>query len=1325
MKKITIFILLFLLGLSPLQAQVFTVPTCSSTSSSNYGPMYSLANANATSRTAVVYPSVQLATLAGKTISGMYFHRTSTTGAMLGNPNFKIYVKEITAPDFGEGALDWATAITGATLVYDSNPSVYLGTNQGWKFLPLATNFTYSGTQNLAVFFEYINTSSSSTISWYHESLAPCVNPSNTNVIKYSNNTTGTLPTSLTVSDYRRPFIGFEYLVACNAPIAVTVASVTSNSAAVTWTAPGVLPSNGYEYYLSNSASVPATTTVATGVVPTQTNLNLSDLVPNTTYYLWVRSVCDAGTKSNWRAAAPFKTLCQSVTDFIQNFDTTTVGLGLLPDCWSRAGTSNNVSTLTGGSAPGSPPNRLYMNITSSNSAFAIMPSVSNLQSNTHRLKFKAYATALDKFLHLGYFSDPSDITSFVLLQAYALPSATPVEALEYTYVPTTIPVGIDRLVFTMPTGVATTIYIDDVKWEVNSTCVEPNQLTVAAITDVTAQIGWTGGSSQSTWEVQYGFTNFLLGTGTVAATITTNSFLLTGLVPNSGYQFYVRGICDATNPSAWAGPFSFSTFCSEATSFAQNFEGAPVGSANPLPECWTRAGNGSVYNTGGSVTPFSPVNHLYMYSNGGATPPTIAYAIMPPVSNLQANTHRLKFKAFATSSNRTLEVGFLTDPTNLSTYEFIQEINLPATTASTAQEFVVIPGALPAGVKYLVFKNPGIPGNTTTLYIDDVQWQPIPTCTEPSVLEVDQITANSAELSWLNGASETAWEIQYGVTGFVLGTGTTIPATTNPFVLNGLLANTNYTCYVRAVCSTADSSEWSGSVSFQTLCNDVAFFTENFDGYASGPTNPLPQCWSKVGNGSTYISTGSGFPMSPSNYLYLTANGTASTPTEVYAILPPVSNLQANTHRLKFKAYASALNRTIEVGYMTNPTEVNTYVFLTEISLPGTTVATAQEFTIVPGALPAGVKYLVFRNPGSPLGITNALVDDVKWEPIPSCIEPSNLVLNSVTGSSVTIGWTNNSTATSWQIEYGVQGFTLGSGTQVITTTNPFTITNLLPNTNYQFYVRSVCSITDNSSWTGPLAAKTLCGEFTTFTQDFSGYATGILNPLPDCWSRLGTGESFIASSTGAPMTPPNRLFIRATNEVSPATQALVILPAVSNLSNATHQLKFKGYSNLPWRILEIGYLTNTANPSTFVLLQSYEMPYTAVTNSQDFTYAPPALPAGIKNLVLRNAPTLEISSSINLDDFSWEVIPDLSTGGFDTANFSYYPNPVADVLTMSYTNIISEVVVYNLLGQQVMTVQPNATQTQMDLSGLTNGTYLVKVTSEETVKTIKVIKK
>jgi hypothetical protein len=82
------------------------------------------------------------------------------------------------------------------------------------------------------------------------------------------------------------------------------------------------------------------------------------------------------------------------------------------------------------------------------------------------------------------------------------------------------------------------------------------------------------------------------------------------------------------------------------------------------------------------------------------------------------------------------------------------------------------------------------------------------------------------------------------------------------------------------------------------------------------------------------------------------------------------------------------------------------------------------------------------------------------------------------------------------------------------------------------------------------------------------------------------------------------------------------------------------------------------------------------------------------------------------------------LSVGGFDNASFNYYPNPVTDVLTVSYSNAISEIVVYNLLGQQVLIAKPNATQTQVDLSGLNTGTYMVKVTSDEVSKTIRVVK-
>jgi hypothetical protein len=53
-----------------------------------------------------------------------------------------------------------------------------------------------------------------------------------------------------------------------------------------------------------------------------------------------------------------------------------------------------------------------------------------------------------------------------------------------------------------------------------------------------------------------------------------------------------------------------------------------------------------------------------------------------------------------------------------------------------------------------------------------------------------------------------------------------------------------------------------------------------------------------------------------------------------------------------------------------------------------------------------------------------------------------------------------------------------------------------------------------------------------------------------------------------------------------------------------------------------------------------------------------------------------------------------------------------------------IKKVVVYNVLGQQVNVVEANSTDTQIDLSALTQGTYFVQITSQDTIETVKVIK-
>jgi hypothetical protein len=82
------------------------------------------------------------------------------------------------------------------------------------------------------------------------------------------------------------------------------------------------------------------------------------------------------------------------------------------------------------------------------------------------------------------------------------------------------------------------------------------------------------------------------------------------------------------------------------------------------------------------------------------------------------------------------------------------------------------------------------------------------------------------------------------------------------------------------------------------------------------------------------------------------------------------------------------------------------------------------------------------------------------------------------------------------------------------------------------------------------------------------------------------------------------------------------------------------------------------------------------------------------------------------------------LATNTFDNGTFSAVPNPVKDILNITFSQNIEKVQVMNLLGQEVMTKAINATQSQVDMSSLAQGTYLVKVTADGQVKTIKVIK-
>jgi len=99
-----------------------------------------------------------------------------------------------------------------------------------------------------------------------------------------------------------------------------------------------------------------------------------------------------------------------------------------------------------------------------------------------------------------------------------------------------------------------------------------------------------------------------------------------------------------------------------------------------------------------------------------------------------------------------------------------------------------------------------------SAIALDDIAINEVASCPEPSSLGVNNLLANSTDLTWTENGSATEWG-----TGALLNN-----ITANPFNLTGLIDNTCYDFYVRADCGPNDSSLWVGPYTFCTPCTTI-----------------------------------------------------------------------------------------------------------------------------------------------------------------------------------------------------------------------------------------------------------------------------------------------------------------------------------------------------------------------------------------------------------------------------------------------------------------------------------------------------------------------
>ncbi|SHE48226.1 GEVED domain-containing protein [Chryseobacterium sp. OV279] len=267
------------------QAQTVTIGTGTSTQRYPLAPYYGH------QRDASLYTAAEINLPAGGSVLSVAWNATVAT--TIATP-VKIYLKTVPVATTTITAQNWVTATAGATLVYDGNIA---SIPTGWNTVTLQNPYYYNGVENLVVLVE-TNYGGSGTGSLGGNSFTYS---SNTSKHMYIEGDT-TPPAGNGTVDANRPNVQLTFgpPPACLPPIGLTSGATTATTAAISWTAPSSAPAGGYDVYYSTTATAPTAATTPSQTVTTGTGVTLSPLVPNTTYYIWIRSKCSGTSQSTW-----------------------------------------------------------------------------------------------------------------------------------------------------------------------------------------------------------------------------------------------------------------------------------------------------------------------------------------------------------------------------------------------------------------------------------------------------------------------------------------------------------------------------------------------------------------------------------------------------------------------------------------------------------------------------------------------------------------------------------------------------------------------------------------------------------------------------------------------------------------------------------------------------------------------------------------------------------------------------------------------------------------------------------------------------------------
>ena len=774
-----------------------------------------------------------------------------------------------------------------------------------------------------------------------------------------------------------------------------------------------------------------------------------------------------------------------------------------LPTGWAKVG-SGTVAVQTTNVHGGS--KSLKFNGSTSN--IVVLP---EFTIDVDKLQISLYSKAETNSSYCGYFdvgyiTDLEDASTFVPVESGYYNQYTSyklVSEVSMSSAPDTARIALRH----RPTYTSYYWFVDDILVEEIPACPTPKNLAVSAVTSSSVTLNWT--SSSDAWEIKYS-TNESFDPASEGTSVVANSKPFTissGLTEGTVYYAYVRANCTASGDgySSWSNKvvFNLPFVIDNSHSYSDNFESACnwVFVNGDMTNKWSwgtatnNGGSKSIYvsNDGGTTNAYS--NGYYNYC--------IVYATKK--FTLSAGKHNISYDWKANGKN---------------SYDFLRVALVPANTELIASSSVPSGfsySALPSGwialdggsqlygsssfaTKSINEINIASAGDYMVVFvwrvssngsnppaaIDNFNISKL-SCSAPTSLAKNSVTTTTATLGWTSNGDETAWVIKYSTDPDFNpeSAGTSESADANPFTIGSstpLSANTTYYAYVRSDCGGGSYSGWSNKCEFKTLCeSDDTPFEENFNSLTV--TGQIPDCWDNSEGTTTtegykwrYNTTTSGNGA---------ANGTGHNDSKC-VVFNSYNNSSGLTNFLKTNNITLPSDKSMQLAFWyKNPAGGDFSVY---ISTDGGETHTTSLATDLTGASSWTEKkidltaykgedvVIVFKGTSN-CGYNDAYIylDDVTIEEMSACSVPIDLTVNDITKNSASLGW--SSIASAWNIRYKEADAGSWEDT-IVTDENPYTLTGLEAQTEYEFQVRTDCGESVYTDWTSSQTFTTKCTE-------------------------------------------------------------------------------------------------------------------------------------------------------------------------------------------------------------------------------------------------------